>query len=229
MTNHDPSVDRLLDHEYDGIREYDNRLPNWWLYILYGSIVFSLGYWIVFHTLGVVPLPVGRYDQEMVAAAEAQLKRMEGQEITNETLTLMAEIPTKVESGKEIFTQFCVVCHGTQGEGSVGPNLTDNFWIHGAQPTDILHTVMEGVPEKGMAAWGGQLGPTRVQEVVSYVLTIKNTNVPGKEPEGDPAGTGGGDATAPASTDQGSLDPSTDDGGSAAPVPAVDKDSGDGA
>ncbi|MCA9758606.1 MAG: c-type cytochrome [Candidatus Eisenbacteria bacterium] len=181
----DYQADRLLDHDYDGIQEYDNRLPNWWLYTLYGAIVFSVAYWIVFHTLKVVPLPRGRYELEMAAAAEAQLKKMEGQELTDETLALMATVPARVEAGHQIFNQFCVVCHADKGQGNVGPNLTDNYWLHGSRPLDILNTVTHGVPEKGMAAWGGQLGPRRVQDVVSFVLTIKNTNVPGKAPQGD--------------------------------------------
>lgn len=209
-------ADRLLDHEYDGIREYDNRLPNWWLYTLYGSIIFSVFYWIVFHTLKVVPLPRGRYELEMIAAAEAQLKKMEGQEVTDETLALMSTVPARVEAGQQVFTQFCVVCHGQSGEGNVGPNLTDAYWLHGARPLQILHTVNNGVQEKGMAAWAGQLGPRRVQDVVSYVLTLKGKNVPGKAPQGDlvtaedeaaaasaPADSTGGVPATPAAAPQG--------------------------
>ena len=205
-------ADRLLDHDYDGIQEYDNRLPNWWLYTLYGAIVFAVAYWIVFHTLKVVPLPRGRYELEMVAAAEAQLKKMEGQETTDETLALMSTVPARVESGQQIFSQFCVVCHGTQGEGNVGPNLTDGYWLHGSRPLQILNTVTNGVPAKGMAAWGGQLGPRRVQDVVSFVLTLRGKNLPGKAPQGALAGPGdeipggGTDAPieAPAGTPEGS-------------------------
>jgi len=178
--------DRVFDHEFDGIREYDNRLPNWWLYILYGTIVFAVGYWLYYHTYRVGKLPVKRYEYEVIAANEAQLKRMEGKETTNESLLLMSSLPNSRDEGRKIFEQFCVVCHADQGQGNVGPNLTDGLWLHGGRPLEILHTVTNGVPEKGMAAWGNQLGPTRVQTVVSYVLTIKNTNVPGKAPEGQP-------------------------------------------
>lgn len=177
--------DRLLDHEYDGIREYDNRLPNWWQYTLYGAIAFSVAYWLVFHTFGGVPLPQARYEQEMARAAEAQLAKMAGQELTNETLQLMATIPDRVAGGQQIFNQFCVVCHGPNGEGSVGPNLTDEYWLHGAEPLQIHNTVTRGVLDKGMAAWGPQLGPARVQQVVAYVLTIKDRRLPGKPPQGE--------------------------------------------
>jgi cytochrome c oxidase cbb3-type subunit 3 len=181
----DSRRDLLLDHEYDGIQEYDNKLPNWWQYILYGTVVFAVGYWLVFQTFGVAPLPHARYDKEMAAAAEAQLKRMEGQEVTDQSLLLMSQVPERVKQGHEIFEQFCVVCHATGGVGNVGPNLTDDYWLHGARPTQILNTVTHGVPEKGMAAWGGQLGPIRIQQVVSYVLTLAGTHKPGKAPQGE--------------------------------------------
>jgi cytochrome c oxidase cbb3-type subunit 3 len=178
--------DRILDHEYDGIREYDNRLPNWWLAILYGTVVFGFFYWMYFQSLGIGPTPQERYQMAMIAATEAQLARSEGQELTDETLHMMSTVPERVAEGKAIFDQFCVVCHGNQGQGIVGPNLTDNYWLHGSRPTEIYHTIHDGVIEKGMAAWGNQLGPRRVRAVASYVLTLKGTNVPGKEPQGDP-------------------------------------------
>lgn len=180
--------DRLLDHAYDGIREYDNRLPNWWQYILYGSIVFSVGYWLVFHIYTTVPLPHGRYDEEMAKAAEVQLAKMAGQELTDDALQLMSTIPDRVSAGQQLFQQFCVVCHGASGEGNVGPNLTDEYWLHGPAPLQIHETVTHGVLDKGMAAWGSQLGPARVQQVVAYVLTLKGKNVPGKQPQGEKAG-----------------------------------------
>ena len=109
--------DRVLDHEYDGIQEYDNKLPNWWLYTLYGAIVFAVGYWLYYQTYAVGKYPEARWEMEMVAAAEAQLARMEGQEISDESLALMASIPAQTEQGRELFVQFCVVCHSSQGEG----------------------------------------------------------------------------------------------------------------
>lgn len=177
--------DQVFDHDYDGIQEYDNRLPNWWLAILYGTVVFAFVYWLYFHTFGAAPTPEERYEAELVAAAEAQLARTAGQQVTNESLTLLSTIPDRVAAGQEIFNQFCVVCHNQRGEGNVGPNLTDAYWIHGSTPLDVHGVVTHGVLEKGMAAWGSQLGPTRVQAVVAYVMTLKNTNVAGKAPQGD--------------------------------------------
>jgi cytochrome c oxidase cbb3-type subunit 3 len=118
---------------------------------------------------------------------------MQGQELTDEMLQLMAAVPDRVSTGRRLFEQLCVVCHGNQGEGNVGPNLTDEYWIHGGGPLQIHGTVTNGVLEKGMAAWGSQLGPHRVQQVVAYVLTIKGTNVPGKPPQGERADAPAGD------------------------------------
>ena len=180
--------DQVLDHDYDGIREYDNRLPTWWLTILYGTVAFAFLYWAWFHTLGAAPTPDERYQGELVKAAEAELARMEGQELNDETLRLMSTIPAQVQNGKQIFEQFCVVCHADQGQGNVGPNLTDSYWLHGGLPMDLFRTVTHGVPDKGMVAWGNQLGPSRVRSVVAYILSLRNTNVPGKEPQGEEVG-----------------------------------------
>jgi cytochrome c oxidase cbb3-type subunit III len=178
--------DELRGHAYDGIEEYDNRLPNWWLFILYGTCIFAIGYWLVFHTFQLVDLPLARYDKEMVAATEAQLARMAEAGLSDESLALMATVPETVDRGRELFVTYCVVCHLDQGQGLVGPNLTDPNWIHGGTPMDIMGTITNGVTEKGMAAWGSQLGPKRVMDLTAFVLSIKNTNVPGKAPEGEP-------------------------------------------
>lgn len=177
--------DTLREHSFDGIQEFDNRLPNWWLWILYGSIVFSIAYWILFHTLAVIPHPTGRYEADMRAAEEAQLARAAAGGVTNESLTLMSQMDDQVAAGRQHFQTYCVVCHLEQGQGSVGPNLTDEYWLHGGAPMDILKTVMDGVPAKGMAAWGGQLGPHRVEQAVAFVLSIRDTQVEGKAPEGE--------------------------------------------
>jgi cytochrome c oxidase cbb3-type subunit III len=175
--------DQVFDHDFDGIQEYDNRLPNWWLWILWTSIVFAFGYWLVFHTFGVAKLPRARYEAEMQRAAAAQLAR--GGTLDDAALELMATLPDRVAEGKTLFITYCVACHSARGEGLVGPNLTDAYWIHGGKPLDIHKTVTDGVLTKGMAAWGRQLGPKRVESVVAYVLTLRGTNVPGKVAEGE--------------------------------------------
>jgi cytochrome c oxidase cbb3-type subunit 3 len=176
-------ADQVFDHDFDGIQEYDNRLPNWWLWILWGSILFAFAYWLVFHTFGVAKLPPARYEAEMQRAAEAQLAK--GGSLDDAALELMATLPDRVAEGKALFSTYCVACHASRGEGLVGPNLTDAHWIHGARPLDIHKVVTDGVLAKGMAAWGRQLGPKRVESVTAYVLTLRGTNVPGKAPEGE--------------------------------------------
>lgn len=178
--------DTVLQHEFDGIREFDNRLPNWWMWIMWGSIVFALFYWIVFHTLGARPLPRQRFEQVMLQAQEVQLAKAAAAGISNETLTMMSGLAARVTEGRELFVKHCVACHLDQGQGSVGPNLTDGVWIHGCEPMHMLKVVQDGVAAKGMPSWLNQLGPNRTQTVVAYVMTLKGTEVPGKAPEGIP-------------------------------------------
>ena len=178
--------DAIKDHEYDGIQEFDNRLPNWWLWTLYGAIVFSLFYWIVFHTLEIGELPRDRFASEMQAAQEEQLARAAAAGLSNETFVLMTEMDAKVQEGREVFLKYCVQCHLEDGRGLVGPNLTDGVWVHGCEPMQMYKVVTDGIAAKGMPAWMNQLGPTRVQAVVAYVMTIRNTDVEGKAPEGEP-------------------------------------------
>ena len=178
--------DTVMEHEYDGIQEFDNRLPNWWMWIMWGSMVFALFYWIFFHTLGVGELPRERFVHVMEAAQEAQLERALAAGIDNEFFVMMSQTETNVDAGREIWVKHCVQCHLDDGRGSVGPNLTDSYWVHGCEPMQMLKTINDGVASKGMPAWQNQLGPSRVHNVLAYILTIKDNNLVGKAPEGDP-------------------------------------------
>jgi len=178
--------DTVMDHEFDGIQEFDNRLPNWWLWLMWGSMVFALIYWVFFHTLGVGVLPVERFEMEMQVAQEAQIAKALEAGIDNEFFVMMSQNEEKVADGREIFVKHCVACHLDQGQGSVGPNLTDGYWVHGCEPMQMLKTINDGVAAKGMPAWMNQLGPTRVNAVLAYILTIKDNEVAGKAPEGEP-------------------------------------------
>ena len=176
--------DQVFDHDFDGIQEYDNRLPNWWLWVLWGTVLFSLVYWLVFHTYKKADLPYAKYEKVMETAGGA-LASLDARELTEADFLALASDAERISQGEALYTQYCVVCHKERGEGLVGPNLTDPYWINGGTATDIHNTVVNGVLDKGMAAWGRQLGPERVDAVVSYVLTLRNTNVPGKEPQGE--------------------------------------------
>jgi cytochrome c oxidase cbb3-type subunit 3 len=180
----DQHADVPLDHDFDGIQEYDNRLPNWWLFTLYGAIVFSVGYWLFYQTFGVGHTQAASYALEVEAAASAQIDREMGKPVTDESLLLMTQVASQLDLGAKIFQQKCTQCHGAQGGGDLGPNLTDDYWLHGPAPTQIYNTVMNGVLDKGMQAWKDQLGPVRVRQVVAYVVSRRGLNVPGKPPQG---------------------------------------------
>lgn len=178
-----------LGHEYDGIRELDNRLPNWWLMTLYGAIVFSVGYWLYFHTFGIGATQREELALEIAkaeAAAEAREQALiaAGGGLTDETLASMVNDAGAVARGKEVFTQNCLACHGANGEGTVGPNLTDAYWINGHRPTQIHGIIADGKLDKGMPAWKSVLGSSRVRDVTAFVLSIRNTNAAGKAAEG---------------------------------------------
>jgi cytochrome c oxidase cbb3-type subunit 3 len=181
--------DQVLSHDYDGIQEYDNRLPMWWLLTLYGAIAFGAVYWAYYHGLDMGPGQLEALSMEM-EEAEARIAKREAEELeknplSGERLLAMAKDAKVVASGKAVWDANCLACHGAKGEGVVGPNLTDEYWIHKADPMSILATINDGVVEKGMPAWKPVLGASKCQEVTAFVLTLTGTNVPGKAPQGE--------------------------------------------
>jgi cytochrome c oxidase cbb3-type subunit 3 len=177
----DPIQGEIL-HEYDGILEADNRLPNWWLATFFGSIVFAGLYWGYYEAFVVSPNTNGAYAAAMLARAGDMT------EPTAEVLEAAAGDGGTVEAGAATFAANCAVCHGQRGEGVVGPNLTDDAWIHGGDAMSIYGTVQSGVLARGMPAWGEQLPPRALLGAVAFVLSIRNTNVPGRPPEGPASG-----------------------------------------
>jgi cytochrome c oxidase cbb3-type subunit 3 len=188
--HNDKDVANRVIHEVDGIEEYDNKLPNWWLFTLYGAIFFAIVYWFAYEQTKWADSPLKAYQAEMEQAnAEMAAKIKAAGVMTPEALIALSKDKNTVEQGKQVFTTTCAACHRADGGGLVGPNLTDDYWIHGGAPDKIYKTIMVGVPEKGMPAWGPQLGPERVQAAAAYVLTLHGTNVPGgKAPQGDKEG-----------------------------------------
>jgi cytochrome c oxidase cbb3-type subunit 3 len=168
-------------HVYDDIHEEDNHLPNWWLGILFGAIVFAFGYWFIYEVTKAEPSPLESY---RIEAAIAEKRRAEASPVSNEVLAVLAKDPTTVGEGKKVFVSNCAPCHGAQGQGIVGPNLTDKFWLHGGKPLDIHKSITGGYPEKGMRAWGPVLGPARIRSVAAFVLSIRGQNLPGRPPQG---------------------------------------------
>ncbi|CCH53804.1 cb-type cytochrome c oxidase subunit III [Fibrisoma limi BUZ 3] len=182
----------MMEHAYDGISELDNPTPPWFMYLFYSTIGFAAIYLLVFHVIGTGNIMEQEYTQE-VAIAEKQreeyIKKVAGS-INENTVTLLKDTKS-VESGKVLYDQYCTACHGANAEGKVGPNLTDEYWLHGGDVKAVFHTVTEGVPEKGMISWKKQLNPLQIQQVTSYVLSLQGTNPLGaKEPQGEKQTTG---------------------------------------
>lgn len=175
-------------HEYDGIQEADNALPNWWLAILYGTMAFGALYWLSAESFKTTPSPGEEYRAEMEkVAAEEAVKMKAAGSVTDESLLSMTKDPKSVDEGKTVFASTCSPCHAANGGGGIGPNLTDSSWLHGGSPMNVYATIKDGFTAKGMPAWGAALGEERVRVVAAYVVTLKNTNVPGgKAPQGDP-------------------------------------------
>jgi cytochrome c oxidase cbb3-type subunit 3 len=188
-TDHGPAApqqDHLLDHAYDGIQEYDNPLPRWWLAIFWATIVFAPLYVLFFH-FGPGMLDIERYDQAMMLATEQQMAAILAMgEIDEAMLASLMDDDSMMNGGRKIYTSRCATCHGMFGEGGIGPNLTDAYWLHGAQLMDVYRTVREGVPAKGMLAWERQLRPAELLAVSSWVGSLLGTEPPNpKPPQGD--------------------------------------------
>ncbi|MFY0608587.1 MAG: c-type cytochrome [Cyclobacteriaceae bacterium] len=177
----------MTSHSYDGIQELDNSLPPWWLYGFYITIIFGVIYLINFHVIGSGDLQNAEYEKDMAAAkieVETYLASLDN--LIDESNVTALDEEVDLIAGQEIFTGKCAACHGQQGEGGVGPNFADKYWIHGGDIASIFKTVKYGVPSKGMIAWQAQLNPKEMQQVSSYIITLEGTNPPNqKEPQGE--------------------------------------------
>ncbi len=171
-------------HEYDGIKELDNPLPPWLKYIFYLSIVFALSYMILLFVFKDDSMVQRREYAKEMAFARAKTEVA----VKDEAVKAAAQPLTQEQilaDGKVTFDKICVVCHGKFGEGLVGPNFTDDYWIHGGRPEDLLKVINEGVLEKGMISYKSQLNKTQISHVISYILSLVGTNPPNpKAPQG---------------------------------------------
>ncbi len=181
----DPRFDRLLDHEYDGITEYDNPMPRWWLLTFAGTVIFSVVYLFNVGPVGNGKGRIADYEAE-VAAAAARMPATPT-EVDPSQLLAMAKDEEAVEEGQEVFTTYCASCHGPNGGGLIGPNLADNAWIHGGAPESVYKTIAEGVLAKGMPPWEKTLKPDQMTNVTAYVLSLAGSSPTNpKAPEGEP-------------------------------------------
>ncbi len=219
MTSVEESNEKLLEHDYDGIRELDNDLPRWWVWLFYLSIVWSVLYLLYFHVLDIGYSSADEYLAELnpgfQRAQDSESKyfgvlpqyhppyaelnpvtRPESDEESRGYFPLSRDADTtsymaltdavSTSSGKSLFAIHCVSCHGKLGEGGIGPNLTDSYWLHGAEFPEVVKSVRYGYPTKGMVAWLGTLSADQILEVASFTLTVRGTTPPNaKEPQGE--------------------------------------------
>jgi cytochrome c oxidase cbb3-type subunit 3 len=176
----------LLDHNYDGIQELNHPLPSWWQFTFYGAILFSTAYFAYYQFLGGPSLKDEfTKDYAVIAAIQEEFKQRE--QAFNPDLYKHFSSPENLRKGEEVFVNNCVACHLEKGKGDIGPNLTDNYWINAkGTPETIYPVVFHGVVENGMPNWSEVLSRDEIYQVVAYVQTLHNSNLPGaKAPQGN--------------------------------------------
>jgi len=171
----------LLAHEADGIRELDNKLPRWWVWLFYVTIIFAVVYLFYYHVLGAGDLMAVEYRKEMKIGEAIKSASMASFEQSLAGLGPSRD-PQVLASGKATFLKLCAPCHRPDGGGLVGPNLTDEYWIHGSNFVDNVKTIWTGVPQKGMVTWKGVLKPGEITAVASYIYTLRGTKPPNPKP-----------------------------------------------
>ncbi|WP_207491912.1 cbb3-type cytochrome c oxidase N-terminal domain-containing protein [Aridibaculum aurantiacum] len=177
----------VLGHEYDGIRELDNDLPKWWLYGFYACIIFSFVYIYRFHVSGTGPSSEQEYAIAMAKAEAAQEEYLKkaANKVDENTVTLITDAGALAE-GKKLFGASCAACHGPEGGGIVGPNLTDDYWLHKGSVKDVFKVIKYGVPEKGMKSWKDDFSPVQIANISSYIKSLHGTKPANpKEPQGE--------------------------------------------
>lgn len=179
--------DLLIEHEYDGIQELDNPTPSWFMYLFYSTVVFAVAYLLIYHVIGVGQL---QYDEYKTEVAQAEIAKKEylskAANLVDENTVKLVTDHAAIKSGEGIFKQNCAACHGDKAQGVVGPNLTDDFWLHGGNIKSVFKTIKYGVSAKGMPTWEKQLSPGQISDVANYIKSLHDTNPPNaKEPQGD--------------------------------------------
>lgn len=177
----------LIEHDYDGIQELDNPIPAWFMYLFYATIIFSVGYLLNYHVFHFGQLQYEEYNTEMAQADIAKKAYLSkaANRVDENTVKLDAE-PGVIAAGQVIFKQNCVPCHGDHAQGVVGPNLTDDYWLHGGKISDVFKTIKYGVQAKGMPTWEKQLSPKQISDVANYIKSLHGTNSAGaKEAQGE--------------------------------------------
>jgi cytochrome c oxidase cbb3-type subunit III len=181
-------ADIMLDHNYDGIRELDNHLPPWWKGLFVGTIGFAVVYLLVFHVFDSLPSQTQEYNNE-VAYAQEQAQKLKASNPVAAIDENNVEATTDAQAladGKQIFLNTCASCHRKDGGGDIGPNLTDEYWLHGGSIKELFKVVRHGVQGTNMIAWEGVISPEKIKNVASYILTMQGSNPPNpKKPQGE--------------------------------------------
>lgn len=178
--------DELLSHNYDGIQEYDNDLPKWWVWLFILTVVFGVVRVAYYH------MGPGLLQEERLAKSMAELEQKRAEaapakpvEVSEKSLLALAASDEAVAEGKKLYDINCFACHLQQGQGLVGPNLTDEYWIHGGSITEVRTVISEGIPEKGMIAWKDKFTPEQISAVTAFIWNLRGTNPPNpKKAEG---------------------------------------------
>ena len=177
MSNNDHKP--MGEHEVDGISELDNLLPRWWVWMFWLCNAFAVAYIVYYHVLNLAPLQEKAYAEEMGLAKQAKAALVAAKVASAPQLDMTAPSTDEaiLNKGKSIFGINCIACHATEGQGLIGPNLTDDFWIHGCEFANILNTITEGVPVKGMISWKLTMSPEDIHAVASFVWSIHGKDV----------------------------------------------------
>lgn len=179
--NSDSAEGKLMNHEADGIKELDNLLPRWWVWLFNFTVAFSVVYMIYYHVVQAGDLQAAEYTKEWKRGEEIKSASIAKFEAGIGSLTPSSDKAVLIE-GQRIYTTYCSPCHRPDGGGLVGPNLCDDYWIHGSNYVDNVKTVINGVPAKGMLTWRGVLNPEQIKAVSSYVYTFRGANPKNPKP-----------------------------------------------
>jgi len=190
MSNHTQTTraaapDSVMDHQYDGIQEYDNPTPGWWFLIFAISFIWACGYWVRYEMNTTAPTAVGDWEEEVAEVNKVVFAKLGNLKPDQETMLSLAGDSDWMRVGESLFRSNCIACHGRQGQGDVGPNLTDDSYKNIKVITDIPRVIREGANNQAMPAWRARLNENEIILVGSYVASLRGKNVTGRAPEGE--------------------------------------------
>ena len=181
--------DLMMEHEFDGIAELDNPTPAWFMVLFYGTMIFAVVYMFSYHVMDWGKLQEQEYADELKQAEEDKIallmKPGNKSNKINENNVEQSSDPQVLQAGGALFKNACAACHGDNAQGLVGPNLTDEFWLHGGTIKEIFKTIKYGVPEKGMISWEKTMNAKQISDIANYILSIQGSKPAGaKAPQG---------------------------------------------